>query len=159
MVALSKFIWVEATYRGESLVDVFAKNYCLHWQKKIIGCKIAQFGTCAFTPRTGKTSDEVVELVLCAKNKWGNWWDSSFYVEMKDAEGIHGLPPIILCSHCYVAFPQFKVRRGMRTKTPYVVHRRLAAVVTWWKSSLLAECGHWRTVGGGRGETASDAIF
>jgi hypothetical protein len=90
MVALAKFIWAKATYRGESLVDFFAKNYFLHWQKKIIGGKIAQFGTCAFTPRTGKTSDEVVELVLCAKNKWGNWWDSLFYVEMKDARGFMG---------------------------------------------------------------------
>jgi hypothetical protein len=32
--------------------------------------KIAQFGTCTFTWRTGKTSGEVVELVPCAKNKW-----------------------------------------------------------------------------------------
>jgi hypothetical protein len=40
---------------GEPLVDVFAKNYCLHWQEKVIGGKIAQFGTCMCTPRTEKT--------------------------------------------------------------------------------------------------------
>jgi hypothetical protein len=30
-----------------------------------------QFGSCMFTPRTVKTSGEVVELVPCTKNKWG----------------------------------------------------------------------------------------
>lgn len=31
---------------------------------------------------------------------------------MKDVEGIPRLPLTILCSHCYIAFPQFKVRKG-----------------------------------------------
>jgi hypothetical protein len=31
-------------------------------------------------PRTGKTSMEVVELVPCTRNKWGNGWDFWFYV-------------------------------------------------------------------------------
>jgi hypothetical protein len=53
-------------------MEVFAKHYCLHWQKIKIGHKIAQFGSCTFKPRTGKTSMEVVELVPCARNKWGN---------------------------------------------------------------------------------------
>jgi hypothetical protein len=30
MVALVKFMWVMATYGSEPLVEVFAKNYCLH---------------------------------------------------------------------------------------------------------------------------------
>jgi hypothetical protein len=70
------------------------------------------FGSCTFTPRTEKTSGEVVELVPCAKNKWGNWWDFWFYVTLKDAEGVSGLPPSILCSHCYIVFPWFKLKKG-----------------------------------------------
>jgi hypothetical protein len=57
-------------------------------------------------PRTGKTSAEVVEIVPCARNKWGKWWDFWFYVAPGDVED---LPPAILCSHCYVAFPRFEV--------------------------------------------------
>jgi hypothetical protein len=90
-------------------VEVFAKNYCLHWHKRKIGDKIVQFGSCTFTPRTGKTSAKVVEIVPCARNKWGNWWDFWFYVAPEDIEGLPSLPPAILCSHCYVAFPQFEV--------------------------------------------------
>jgi hypothetical protein len=26
-----------------------------------------------------------------------------------DVEGLPSLPPVVLCSHCYVAFPQFEV--------------------------------------------------
>jgi hypothetical protein len=52
---------------------------------------------------------EVVEIVPCARNKWGNWWDFWFYVAPGDVEGWPSLPPAILCSHCYVAFPQFEV--------------------------------------------------
>jgi hypothetical protein len=29
-----------------------------------------------------------------------------------DVEGLPSLPPAILCSHCYVVFPQFKVMKG-----------------------------------------------
>jgi hypothetical protein len=90
-------------------VEVFAKNYCLHWQKRKIGDKIAKFGSCTFTLRTGKTSSEVVEIVPCARNKWGNWWDFWFYVASGDVEGLSSLPPAILSSHCYVAFPRFEV--------------------------------------------------
>jgi hypothetical protein len=60
-------------------------------------------------PRTGKTSVEVVEIVPCARNKWGNWWDFWFYVSCGEVKGLPGLPAAIMCSHCYVAFPQFKV--------------------------------------------------
>jgi hypothetical protein len=73
MAVLAKFVWVVTSYGGQPSVEVFAKNYCLHWQKKKIGGLIAQFGSCTFTPRTGKASIKVVEIVLCAKNKWGNW--------------------------------------------------------------------------------------
>jgi hypothetical protein len=41
--------------------------------EKKIGDKIAQFESCTFTPRTGKTSTEVIEIVPYARNKWGNW--------------------------------------------------------------------------------------
>lgn len=75
MVSLVKFVWAVILYCGEPLVEVFAKKYCLHLQKKVIGGKVVQFGTCTFTPRTGKTLGEVVEIVPYAKNKWGNWWD------------------------------------------------------------------------------------
>jgi hypothetical protein len=35
MVALTKFIWAEVTYGGQSSVEVFAKNYYLYWQKRL----------------------------------------------------------------------------------------------------------------------------
>jgi hypothetical protein len=104
VVALAKYVWAVASYGGQPSVEVFAKNYCLHWQKRKIGDKIS----CTFTPRTGKTSAEVVEIVPCARNKWGNWWDFLFYVSCGEVE-VPGLPPAIMCSHCYVAFPRFEV--------------------------------------------------
>jgi hypothetical protein len=109
VVALAKYVWAVASYGGQPSVEVFAKNYCLHWQKKKIGNKIAQFGSCTFTPRTGKTSAEVVEIVPCARNKWGNWWDYWFYVSGGEVEDLPGLPAAIMCSHFYVAFPPFEV--------------------------------------------------
>jgi hypothetical protein len=72
VVALAKYVWATTSYDGQPSVEVFAKYYCLHWQKRKIGNKIAQFGSCMFTPKTGKTSMEVVELVPSAHNKWGN---------------------------------------------------------------------------------------
>jgi hypothetical protein len=81
----------------------------MHWQKRKIGDKIAQFESCTFTPRTGKTSAEVVEIVPCARNKWGNWWDFWFYVSYGEVEDLPGLPAAIMCSHCYVVFPPFEV--------------------------------------------------
>jgi hypothetical protein len=75
VVALAKYVWAVTSYGGQPSVEVFAKNYCLHWQKRKVGNKIAQFGSCTFTPRSGKTSEEVVELVPCTRNKWGNWHD------------------------------------------------------------------------------------
>jgi hypothetical protein len=109
MVALAKYVWATTSYGGQPSVEVFAKHYCLHWQKRKIGHKIAQFGSCMFTPRTGKTSMEVVELVSCARNKWGNWWDFWFYVSEGAVEDHPGFPVAVMCSHYYVAYPQFEV--------------------------------------------------
>jgi hypothetical protein len=109
VVALAKYVWATTSYGGQPSVEVFAKQYCLHWQKRKIGHKIAQFGLCTFTPRTGKTSMEVVELVPCARKKWGNWWDFWFYVSEGEVEDHPGLPVTIMCSHFYVAYPQFEV--------------------------------------------------
>jgi hypothetical protein len=75
VVALSKYVWATTSYGGQPSVEVFAKYYCLHWQKRMIGSEVAQFGSCTFTPKTGKTTMQVVELVPCARNKWGNWQD------------------------------------------------------------------------------------
>jgi hypothetical protein len=50
-----------------------------------------------------------VEIVPCARNKWGNWWDFWFYVSGGEVEDLPGLPAAIMCSHCYVAFPPFEV--------------------------------------------------
>jgi hypothetical protein len=109
VVALAKYVWAVTSYGGQPSVEVFAKNYYMHWQKRKIGSKIAQFGSCTFTPRTGKTSAEVVELVPCARNKWGNWWDYWFYVLGDEVEELPGLPAAVMCSHYYVAFPPFEV--------------------------------------------------
>jgi hypothetical protein len=105
VVALAKYVWATTSYGGQPSVEVFAKQYCLHWQKR----KIGQFGSCTFTPKSGKTSMEVVELVPCARNKWGNWWDYWFYVSEAEVEDHPGLPAAIMCSHYYVAYPPFEV--------------------------------------------------
>jgi hypothetical protein len=109
VVALAKYVWAATSDGGQPSVEVFAEHYCLHWQKRKIGHKIAKFGSCTFTPRTGKTSMEVVELVPCARNKWGNWWDFWFYVSEGEVEDHPGLPVAVMCSHYYVAYPQFEV--------------------------------------------------
>jgi hypothetical protein len=41
VVALAKYVWAVASYGGQPSVEVFTKNYCLHWQKRKIGDKIA----------------------------------------------------------------------------------------------------------------------
>jgi hypothetical protein len=116
VAGLAKYVWVVSSYGGQPSVEVFAKNYCLHWQKRKIGDKIAQFGSCTFTPRTGKTSAEVVEIVPCARNKWGNWWDVWFYVAPGDIEGLPSLPPAILCSQCYGPFHNLRWQKKMKTR-------------------------------------------
>jgi hypothetical protein len=50
-----------------------------------------------------------MELVPCARNKWGNWWDYWFYVSGSEVEDLPGLPAAVMCSHCYVVFPPFEV--------------------------------------------------
>jgi hypothetical protein len=45
VVALSKYVWATTSYGGQPSVEVFVKYYCLHWQKRKIGNKIAQFGS------------------------------------------------------------------------------------------------------------------
>jgi hypothetical protein len=109
VVALAKYVWATTSYGGQPSVEVFAKHYCLHWQKRKIGHKIAQFGSCTFTPKTGKTSMEVVELVPCTRNKWGNWWEFWFYVSEGTVEDHPGLHVAVMCSHYYAAYPQFEV--------------------------------------------------
>jgi hypothetical protein len=49
-----------------------------------------------------------VELVPCARNKWGNWWDFWFYVSEGKVKDHPGLPVAVMCSHYYVAYPQFE---------------------------------------------------
>jgi hypothetical protein len=112
MVALSKYVWATTSYGGQPSVEVFAKYYCLHWQKKMIGDEVAQFGSCTFTPKTGKTTMQVVELVPCARNKWGNWNEYWFYVAEGTVEGHEGLPVSEMCSHFYSAYPPFEVAEG-----------------------------------------------
>jgi hypothetical protein len=34
VVALAKYVWAVSSYDGQPSVEVFAKNNCLHWQKK-----------------------------------------------------------------------------------------------------------------------------
>jgi hypothetical protein len=116
VVALAKYVWATTSYGGQPSVEVFAKHYCLHWQKRRIGDEIAQFGSCTFTPKSGKTSMEVVELVPCARNKWGNWWDYLFYVSEAEVENHPGLPTAIMCSHYYVAYPPFEVAEDDETE-------------------------------------------
>jgi hypothetical protein len=41
MAALAKYVWTVSSYGGELSVEVFAKNYCLHWQKRKINGLIA----------------------------------------------------------------------------------------------------------------------
>jgi hypothetical protein len=109
VVALSKYVWATTSYGGQPSVEVFAKYYCLHWQKRMIGNKVAQFGSCTFTPKTGKTSMEVVELVPCARNKWGNWHEFWFYVAEGTVEDRPGLPVAKMCSNYYSAYTSFEV--------------------------------------------------
>jgi hypothetical protein len=109
VVALSKYVWATTSYGRQPSVEVFANYYCLHWQKRMIGNEVAQFGSCTFTPKTGKTSMEVVELVPCARNKWGNWHEFWFYVAEGTVEDHLGLPVAEMCSHYYSTYPSFEV--------------------------------------------------
>jgi hypothetical protein len=50
-----------------------------------------------------------VELVPCARNKWGNWNEFWFYVAEATVEGHEGLPVSLMCSHYYSAYPPYEV--------------------------------------------------
>jgi hypothetical protein len=147
VVALAKYVWAVFSCGGQPSVEIFAKNYYLHWQKRKTGGKIAQFGSYTFTPRTGKTSTEVVELVPCARNKWGNWWDYWFYVSGSEVEDLPGLPVAVMCSIAMWHSHNLRWRRMMRTKGPSGALPARAAGVIWLRSSLVMECGPWRMVG------------
>jgi hypothetical protein len=59
----------------------------------------------------------------------------------EDIEGVLGLPPSILCSHCYVVFPQFKLKKGDKTEEAL---RRIARTSSG--HDLVEEfvaCGVW----------------
>jgi hypothetical protein len=87
----------------------------------MIGDEVAQFGSCTFTPKTGKTTMEVVELVPCARNKWGNWNEFWFYVAEGTIEDHEGLPVSEMCSHFTQHTRPLRWRRRMRTKGPFGV--------------------------------------
>jgi hypothetical protein len=127
VVALAKYVWATSSYGDQPSVEVFAKQYCLHWQKRKIGHKIAQFGSCTFTPKSRKTSMEVVELVSCARNKWGNWWDYWFYVSEAEVEDHPGLSAAIMCSHYYVAYPSFEVAEDDENETALRIAARTSS--------------------------------
>jgi hypothetical protein len=42
----------------------------------------------------------------------GKGWDFWFYVALEDTKWVPRLPPSILCSHCYIVFPWFRLRKG-----------------------------------------------
>jgi hypothetical protein len=73
-------------------MEVFAKNYCLHRQKKDAGDKIVQFGTFIFSSRMGRTSTEVMKLVSCVKNKWGTGGTTSYLFRWKTTKGYQSCP-------------------------------------------------------------------
>jgi hypothetical protein len=116
MVVLAKYVWAATSYCGQPSIEVFFKNYCLHLQKRKIGNKIAQFGSCTFTSRSEKTSAKIAELVPCARNKWGNWWDYWFYVSGREVEDLPGLPAAVMCSIVMWHSHNLRWRRMMRTK-------------------------------------------
>jgi hypothetical protein len=118
VVALAKYVWAVSSYGGQPSVEVFTKNYCLHWQKRKIGDKIAQFGSCTFTPRTWKTSAEVVEIVLCARNKWviGGIFGSMWHPVMSKAYQVCLCPSY---SHIVMwCFLDSRWWKKMKTKGP-----------------------------------------
>jgi hypothetical protein len=113
VVALSKFIWATTTFSGDPSTEVFAKHYCLHWQKRAMSGRVDQFGSCTFTLKTGKTKEKVAELAPCAKNKWVGWMEKWFYVR---CTGGGGWPrPSTMSPFEFEAFPRFTVDdRGRR---------------------------------------------
>jgi hypothetical protein len=148
VVALAKYVWAVISYGGQPSVEVFTKNYCLHWQKRKIGDEIAQFGSCTFTPRTGKTSAEVVELVPCACNKWGNWYDYWFYVVGGEVKDLLGLPAAVMCSEDDYDEGALRCAARMSSGRDLVEEFVGYGVCPWrmarrWAKYALARCPPW----------------
>jgi hypothetical protein len=40
MVSLAKYVWAVTSYGGQPSIEVFAKNYCLHWQKRKLEARL-----------------------------------------------------------------------------------------------------------------------
>ena len=40
VVALAKYVWAVTSYDGQPSMEVFTKNYCLHWQKRKIEIRL-----------------------------------------------------------------------------------------------------------------------
>lgn len=49
MVALSKYVWETTTLCGAASIEVFAKHYCLHWQKRFVGGVVDSYESYTFT--------------------------------------------------------------------------------------------------------------
>jgi hypothetical protein len=102
VVALSKYVWATTSYGGQPSVEVFAKYYCLHWQKRMIGDEVAQFGSCTFTPKTGKTTMQVVELVPCCHTRFLEGKPNANHVRARISysrtQQLHNMDIITQCS-------------------------------------------------------------
>jgi hypothetical protein len=73
VVALAKYVWAVTSYGGQPSVEVFAKNYCLHWPKRKIGNKIAQFG--GFQIFYLNFNQTKSQLIITQKNTcWDRYW-------------------------------------------------------------------------------------
>jgi hypothetical protein len=90
---------------------------------------------------------EVVELVPCARNKWGKWWEFWFYVVEGTVEGQPGLPVAVMCSHYYAAYPQFEVARRMKTREPFGACPARVAGATSLRNLSCMGYGPWRVAG------------
>jgi hypothetical protein len=56
---------------------------------------------------------EVYELVPCAKNRWGNWFKSWFYVDLGEIVPCVAQPAAsAMVTHDIVAFPNFEVQEN-----------------------------------------------
>jgi hypothetical protein len=135
------FVWRAALCRSLRKVLLSALA------ERKIGSKIGQFGSCTFTPKTGKTSMEVVELVPCAHNKWGNWWDFWFYVAEGTVEDHLGLPVAEMCSHYYSAYPQFEVAEEDADEGALRCAAGLSSGRDLVEEFVAYGCGPWRVAG------------
>jgi hypothetical protein len=120
VVALSKYVWATTSYGGQPSVEVFVKYYCLHWQRRKIGNKIAQFGSCTFTPKTGKTSMEVIEWFPAPAINGatgGNFGSMLPKAQSKTIRGCQWPRCVRIITQCTRSL---KWRRRMKMKGPFV---------------------------------------